>query len=161
MSELEIYLQKHSLLVEQLAQAAENIPPGKEDWRPCPSALPWLRLVDHMSIARRHLILPAVKGEEFDFPACQRDPANQATTVEQAARAQRESWEELKTFLDSQPETYMDSVVGFTRGRQWPVSQVLWFGFEENLHHRGQLWIYFRVNGLVPPKVWGTEGMIE
>jgi len=161
MSELLVYLEKHGALVEQLAQAAEQIPEGKEDWRPGGKTLGWLRLVDHMSIARRHLILKAVKEEAFDFPACQRDPANQSSTRAGAAAAQRDSWRELGAFLDGQGEECMGKVVDFTRGRKMTVSQILWFGFEENLHHRGQLWIYARVNGLVPPKVWGTEGMLE
>ncbi|MDH5509921.1 MAG: DinB family protein [Nitrospinota bacterium] len=161
MGELSVYIEKHGALVEQLAQAAEQIPEGMENWRPSEKALGWLRLVDHMSIARRHLILKAAKEEPFDFPACLRDRANHATTRAEAALAQRESWVALKNFIEEQGEELLSREVGFTRGRKMTVSQILWFGFEENLHHRGQLWTYARTNGLVPPKVWGTEGMLE
>ncbi|MDH5637621.1 MAG: hypothetical protein OEZ04_03950 [Nitrospinota bacterium] len=161
MSELTIYIEKHGALVEQLAQAAEQIPEGMENWRPSEKALGWLRLVDHMSIARRHLILKAIKEEPLDFPASQRDRANQASTKAEAALAQRASWADLKAFIEEQGEEYLPKVVAFTRGRKMTVSQILWYGFEENLHHRGQLWTYARTNGLVPPKVWGTEGMLE
>lgn len=161
MSQLDDYLEKQGALVEQLAQAAEMIPAGKEGWTPHEGALMWLRLVDHMAISRRHLILKSLKGEELDFPGAQFDPANQSKTGAESARAHRESWEEVKSYLSSRGEGFLREEVAFTRGRRWPVYKVLWYGYEENLHHRGQLWIYSRLNGLVPPKVWGTEGMLK
>ena len=155
------YFEKHGALVEQLAQAAEQIPPGKEGWRPCEKALPWLRLVDHMSVSRRGLILKALKGEAFDVATMVKDVSLRATTSAEAAKAQRETWAELKTYIESQGEGFPAEMKLFTRGRQWPASRILWFSYDENLHHRGQLWIYARINGLVPPKVWGTEGVVE
>ncbi|MDH4183192.1 MAG: DinB family protein [Nitrospinota bacterium] len=161
MSQLSEYLEKQGELAEQLAQAAEQIPAGLEGWRPCEGALGWLRLVDHMAIARRNLVLKAIKEEPIDFGAMVKNESLRSSSPTAAAAAHRSSWAELRSFLESQGEGFLDKVVTFTRGRQWPVSRILWFAFEENLHHRGQLWIYARMNGLTPPKVWGTEGMVQ
>ena len=155
---LDPYYEKYGAVVEHLAAAAEMIPEDLANWKPCETSLPWVRLIDHMSIGRRHLILKAVKEEPLDYPKPLFDPANQSTTGEQAAKAQRDSWEELKSFLQSQPEDFAKKEVAFTKGRKMTVERILWFVYEENVHHRGQAWIYARMNGLTPPAIWGSEG---
>ena len=37
------------------------------------------------------------------------------------------------------------------------VAQILDWLYEEGVHHRGQAWVYARMNGLTPPGIWGTE----
>ncbi len=157
MSVLDLYYMKHGKVIEGLAAAAEQIPEYKIMWKPCDKALPWIKLIDHTSILRRHLILKALKEEPLDFPACLQDQSNHAKTPEEAAKAQRDSWEELKGFLQSQPDDFAKREVAFTKGRKMTVEQLVWFAYEENTHHRGQAWIYARMNGITPPAIWGTE----
>ncbi|MBI4828085.1 MAG: DinB family protein [Nitrospinae bacterium] len=157
MNGLETYIMKQGAVVEHLAAAAEQIPPDKATWRPYPKALPWMALIDHTSIGRRIMVLKTLKGEPFDFPGCFFDPANHSKSPQEAAQAQRESWAALKSFLESQPADFAAREVMFTKGRKMKAEQLLWFAYEENVHHRGQAWIYARMNGLTPPAIWGTE----
>ena len=157
MSVLNPYYMKHGKVIEGLAAAVEQIPEDKIMWKPCEKSVPWIRLIDHTSIAMRHLILKALKEEPIDFPACIFDEANQTNTPKEAAQAQRDSWEELKGFLQSQPDDFAKKKVAFTKGREMTVEQLVWFNYEHNVHHRGQAWIYARMNGITPPVIWGTE----
>lgn len=157
MSILDPYYMKHGKVTEGLAAAAEQIPEDLMMWKPCEKSIPWIRLVDHTSIGMRHLILKSIKEEPLDVPACFFDESNHAKTPKEAAQAQRDSWEELKSFLKSQPEDFAQKEVAFTKGRKMTVEQIVWFGYEHNVHHRGQAWIYARMNGITPPAIWGTE----
>jgi uncharacterized damage-inducible protein DinB len=157
MSGLEVYFNKHGAVVEQLALAAEQIPEDKIMWKPYKNALPWLTLIDHTAIGRKIIVMSTLKGEPFDFPGCFSDPANQAKSPIEAAAAQRDSWSELVDYIKAQPEGFEKTLVTFTKGREMPVEHLLWFAYEENVHHRGQAWIYARLQGIIPPKVWGTE----
>jgi len=156
MSVLDPFYMKHGQVVEHMAAAAEQIPGELAGWKPCEKAHPWLRLIDHTSVGTRHLVLKALKKEPLDMGAFA-DPANMAKTPGEAAQAQRGAWDELKRFLQSRPEDFVKSEVPFTRGRMMTVEQLCWFLFEQYVHHRGQAWIYARMNGITPPAIWGTE----
>ena len=143
--------------MSHLAQAAEQIPQGKEMWKPCDKCMPWLSLIHHMSIGRREIVLKTLKGERVDFPGCFSDPANYVDSPGQAAEVQWETWNELKSYLQAQPEDYAKSTVTFPGGFDMAVERMLWMIYEENIHHRGQAWVYARINGLTPPSIWGSE----
>jgi hypothetical protein len=158
MSALDVYIRRQGILVEHLAQAALQIPPDKIMWKPCEKALPWLGLIHHTSIGRREVVLQYLLGEKLNFPGCYRDPANYAKTPQDAANAQRESWKALRDFLLSQPGDYEhNKIVPFWGGHETPIIEFLWMCYEENVHHRGQAWVYARMNGITPPAIWGTE----
>ncbi|HEB73225.1 MAG TPA: DinB family protein [Nitrospirae bacterium] len=157
MSVLDPYYMRNGKVVEGLASAVEQIPDDKILWTPCEKSIPWIRLIDHTGIAMRHLILKALKEEPLDVPACFFDESNCAKTPKDAAKALRDAWQELKSFLESQPEDFPKKEVAFTKGRKMTVEQAVWFNYEHNVHHRGQAWIYARMNGITPPAIWGSE----
>lgn len=156
MGVLDPFYAKTEVVVGHMAAAAEQIPEDKVDWKPCDKAHPWLALIDHVGVGARYLVLSSVKGEGPDMAAFQ-DPANRAKTPKEAAQAQVDAWAELKAYLQAQPEEFAKSKVTFTRGREMTVEQVCWFLFEQYVHHRGQAWVYARMNGIKPPAIWGTE----
>jgi hypothetical protein len=158
MSALDKYIRRQGILVDHLASAALQIPADKIMWKPCEKALPWLGLIHHTSIGRREVVLKYLLGEKLDFPGCYRDPANYAKTPQDAANAQRDSWNALMDFLLSQPGEYEHRrLVPFWGGDETPIIDFLWMCYEENVHHRGQAWVYARMNGITPPAIWGTE----
>lgn len=158
MGALSKYIERQGQLVEHLVQAALQIPPDKIMWKPCEKALPWLGLIHHTSIGRREVVLKYLMGERLDFPGCYFDPANFAKTPQEAVDAQMGSWKALKDFLLSQPDEYERlNIVPFWGGAKMPIIEFLWLCYEENVHHRGQAWIYARMNGITPPAIWGTE----
>ncbi|VAX15246.1 hypothetical protein MNBD_NITROSPINAE01-1671 [hydrothermal vent metagenome] len=160
MSILDPYYLKQEEVVNHLAQAAEQIPEDKIMWKPTEKALTWLFLIHHTS-THRDLFLKLFKGESIDFPGCYRDPANQARSGAESAQIMRKTWEDLKSFLQSQPDDYAKTVIEKPPwgGPPMTVEQLVWWTYEENVHHRGQAWVYARMNGLIPPTIWGTEDL--
>ena len=158
MSFLDPYYVKQEEVVNHLVQAAEQIPQDKVMWKPTEKALPWLILIHHTSI-HRDIVLRLLKGEPCDVPGCYREPANHPGTGAESAKIMRKTWEELKNFLQSQPDDYAKTVIEKSpwTGKPVTVEQIVWWLYEESVHHRGQAWVYARMNGITPPKIWGTE----
>lgn len=158
MGALSRYIERQEMVVNHLAAAALQIPLDKTMWKPCEKALTWIGLIHHTAIGRREVILKYLLGERLDFPGCYFDPANQVKTPQEAANAQLESWKALKNFLSSRSEDYEHwRIVPFWGGTEMPIIDFLWKCYEENVHHRGQAWVYARMNGITPPPIWGTE----
>ncbi len=158
MSVLDPYYVRQEEGVNQVAQAAEQIPQDKVMWKPSEKSLPWLPLIHHTSL-HRDIVLNLLKGEPFDCPGCYMEPSNYAKSGAESALALRKTWEELKNFLQSQPDDYAKTVIEKSpwTGKPVTVEQIAWWMYEENVHHRGQAWVYARINGLTPPTIWGTE----
>ncbi|MGK7345265.1 MAG: DinB family protein [Candidatus Nitrospinota bacterium M3_3B_026] len=157
MGALDDFLEKQGVVTGHLAAAAEQIPEEKAAWAPCEKCLPWLYLIHHTSI-HRALFLKIFKGEPYDFPGCYTAPENQAKNPKEAAQVITSSWEEFRAYLESQPEDF----VGREFDPPWggpgiTVENMLWWMHEESVHHRGQAWMYARMNGITPPPIWGTE----
>ena len=157
MSELESYIGREEEVVNQLAEAARQVPEDKIHWKPCDRSLPWLYLIHHTSI-HRWFFMKLLKGEPCDFPGIYTDKEYQPENAEQAAGDILKSWEEFKRFLRAQPADFLEEEIDPPwGGPKMSVKEMLWWTYEENVHHRGQAWIYARMNGLIPPAVWGTE----
>ncbi|MBI5814769.1 MAG: DinB family protein [Nitrospinae bacterium] len=157
MGALDIYYDRAGIVVEHMALALEQVPEDKAHWKPCEKALPWMHLLSHNAI-HRILFMQCVKGEPVDFPGAYRDPALQPETPKERAAMVRRVWAELVSFLKSKPEDFAKArVTPFWGGQELTVEEFLWWMYEENVHHRGQAWIYARMNGIRPPAIWGTE----
>ncbi len=162
MSSLDVYLQKHEKVVGHLVEAVKQIPEDKLDWKPCERAIPWLHLIHHTAIGRQHLVLGLLQDKEVNFPGMFSDPELKASSTEEAAISLQATWDELKNHLINQPKDYFNkAVVEFPGGVKMTAERFLWMVFEENVHHRGQAWVYARMNGITPPAIWGTERKIE
>lgn len=158
MSILDPFYDRQGMVVEHLAQAAEQIPADKVMWQPCEKALPWLGLVHHSAVGWREIILKPLKGEKVDFPNCFFDPANQPKSPQDTAKLLRETWADVKSFLQSQPDDYArQKMVPVWGGEEVTIESMLWGFYEHDVHHRGQAWVYARMNGVTPPTIWGTE----
>ncbi len=157
MSVLEPYYKKQAKLVSHLADAVAQIPEDKLGWKPCERALPWLGLIDHTAVGRRHVTLACIKDEKVDFPGVFHRKELYAKSPAEAAEHQHETWAELEAFLKSQPDDFSKKIVTFPSGHDLSVERILWMIYEENVHHRGQAWVYARMNGIKPPSIWGSE----
>jgi len=157
MGPLDAYLEKTGTVVEHMALALEQIPEGKALWKPCEKALPWMYLLSHNAL-QRILFMKCANGEPVDLAAAKRDPAFQSKNPMDAAAMVRRIWVEHVAFLKSKPDDFLkSSVVPFWGGTALAVERMLGWMYEENVHHRGQAWIYARMNGITPPSIWGTE----
>lgn len=157
MSVLGPYYRKMDVVVDHLAQAAKQVPSHKITWRPCQKALPWLYLIHHTG-THRQVFLNMLKGEPTNFPDCYAEALRQIASGNETAKYLRESWDELKEFLRNQPDGYAKTTLSPPwGGPEMTVEQLAWWTFEEAVHHRGQAWVYARMNDITPPSIWGTE----
>lgn len=158
MSVFDPYYTKQEEVVNHLALAAEQVPQDKTVWKPCEKSIAWLVLIHHTSI-HREVVLKLFKGEKHNVPGCYFDKANYPETGAESAKIMWQTWSDLKGFLQSKPDDYAKTVIEKTpwKGIPLTVEQIVWWLYEESVHHRGQAWIYARMNGITPPTIWGTE----
>jgi uncharacterized damage-inducible protein DinB len=155
---IERFISRYGVVVEHLAQAAEGIPAGKELFAPHEKCQAWIYLLSHPST---HTIIfrKVIEGNpDHGFPGAYRSEENRPDDGADAARMLRERWETFREWLLSKPDGFADTT--FTVPWGWPdmtVADLLDWMYEEGVHHRGQAWIYARMNGVKPPSVWGTE----
>lgn len=157
MGAFDIFLEREEIVTNHLAEAAKQIPQDKIAWKPCEKALPWLYLIHHSSIHRK-LFLKLFRGEPHDFPGCYSNPDNQAKTPAEAVEDIMATWEEFKSYIQSQPDDFaLRGINPPWGGPSMTAEEMLWWMYEGNVHHRGQAWVYARMNGITPPAIWGTE----
>ncbi len=157
MSVLDPFYRKQQAVVDHLAEAVEQIPEDKLMWKPCKRSLPWLYLFYHTG-THRQMLLRLFKDEPHNFPVCYAEAAKEAKTPSDVAEFLRETWNEFRSFLESKPADYADKAISPPwGGPDMTVEQLAWWTFEESVHHRGQAWLYARMNGITPPVIWGTE----
>ncbi|MBI4666661.1 MAG: DinB family protein [Nitrospinae bacterium] len=157
MGALDVFLTRQGEVVEQMAKAAEQIPQTQMMWKPCGKSLPWIYLLHHTCVHRR-FFLKSIKGQPYDFPGDYGAPANQPHSPAEAASQIRQSWQELKNYLSAMGDPILKTTLKpYWGGEELTVEQILWELYAENVHHRGQAWLYARMNGITPPVIWGTE----
>jgi len=157
MNEIDTFFHKYGAVVEGLAQAAEMVPDNKILFKPSTDSLPWIYLIFHPSV---HWIIlqKALEGNpDHGFPAAFRAPENRVKDGKEAAQRIRKGWEDFQTYIKSKPEGWLQENVTAPWGEKMRVMDILWWLYEEGTHHRGQAWVYSRINGIKPPKIWGTE----
>ncbi|VAX21318.1 hypothetical protein MNBD_NITROSPINAE04-180 [hydrothermal vent metagenome] len=159
MSVLDPFYEKMEVVVDHLASAAKQIPDDKTEWKPCDKSLEWLFLIHHTGTHRR-MILRLFKGEPSNFPGCYAEARQETASGRETAIFLRETWAEFKTYLQSKPEDYAKSIISSPwGGPDLTVEQIAWWVYEECVHHRGQAWVYARMNGITPPSIWGSENI--
>ncbi len=145
----------YETIVEHLAQAAEQIPDDKIQFKPSENSMPWLYLVSHPAT---HWVVftRLIDGNpDHGFPEIYRE--NLASDGKHASEQLRNGWKMFRDYLLSKPETITS--YSFTPpwgGPEMTVDAMLDWTWEEGVHHRGQAWVYARMNGIKPPSIWGT-----
>jgi len=156
MPELDNYIDRFNVVVGHLAEVARLIPEGKEMFKPSEDSLPWLYLVSHTA-THRTICMKFLEGDkDHGFPSIYMAPENQPSNGSEAARKIVDTWEDMKTYLKNKPDDFVQKVVDPPWGPPERIMDILWWLFEEGVHHRGQALVYCRMNGVKPPVIWGT-----
>jgi uncharacterized damage-inducible protein DinB len=122
---------------EKIVRLAEEFPAGKYDFRPAPEARTFADQLRHVAYWNRY-VGQTLRGETADGEANELPRAefpNRARIVPALA----ESFAEVAAALadgKGRPAPDLDTLVAF---------------IEHNGEHYGQLAVYYRLNGLVPP----------
>ncbi|MDH5478064.1 MAG: DinB family protein, partial [Nitrospinota bacterium] len=151
MNEIDTFIAKYGAVVEGLAQAAEQVPDSKLLFKPSTNSLPWIYLIFHPSV---HWIIlqKALEGDpDHGFPAAFRAPENRVDSGQEAAERIRKGWDGFTRYIRSKPPEWLQTVVTAPWGPTMRIMDILWWLYEEGAHHRGQAWVYARINGIKPP----------
>jgi uncharacterized damage-inducible protein DinB len=158
MKEKDAPFMKHFDQVHEIAcKSVRALPPDKLDLKPTPEMMSAKELAFHM-LATEKAMLKAVKTGKLvldDFKALDQDMEGLGTPEALAAYGERIHAETNRWFESCPEEEYARPVEVFWGGE--PMTPFLCLaGTEEHmLHHRGQLCVYLRLAGVVPPSAYG------
>ena len=159
MNEIETFFQKYGKVVENLAQAAELVPQEKLLFRPAPDSLPWIYVIFHPSVHWIILMKSLEGNPDHGFPDAYRAKENRVYSGKEASERILKGWDEFSAYLRSKPADWFQKKVSPPWGNEMRIMDILWWLYEEGTHHRGQAWVYSRINGIKPPSIWGTDNL--
>lgn len=119
-------------------------PDEKLDWRPAADMFTMRELIGHIPQAEVVLVRSALAGSDQKVPF---DASRSAAEIASAFDAQHE---ELVSEVSKLTAEQWKEEVEF-HGRRLRRGVLLWFVTEHEIHHRGQLYTYYRLAGIKPP----------
>ncbi|MCS6953058.1 MAG: DinB family protein [Bryobacterales bacterium] len=140
------------------AQAVEDFPPSELDFRPAPEVMSFRELALHILQAGHGLTGLLLEGvENFATPDFRERVKERGALVAADADARalaaalRESVETRCQQLAQQPPEFFSHIVTRMDGQSVTRLEMLQFVKEHELSHRGQMFLYLRLKGRVPP----------
>lgn len=138
------------------ATAVEEFPADKFDFKPCAEVMTFGEIARHILIAGHGLTGLMLEGEEhLGGPQFREKMAKFALLPEGAgpadlARELRASVEQRATELAARPPEFFSGMITRVDGARVTRLEMLQFVKEHELTHRSQLFLYSRMNGIVP-----------
>lgn len=121
-------------------------PNDKLDWRPKEDMFTMRELISHMPQAELVLVRSALAGSS------QKIPFDSSRSAEEIASAFDRQHEELVSEVSKlTPEQWKEEVE--FHGNRLRRGVLLWFMTEHEIHHRGQLYTYYRLAGIDAPNL--------
>lgn len=147
MSEATERLVRLFLMHRQVTQElADRMPDDRVDFKPWDGAKTFGELVTHMATAHRMFVTIA-RGETWRRP----DPASLPKDLPAIRALLRETTEkdvaDIRNLSDEQLDARVTGIMNLTM----PASSWLHSGRDHEIHHKGQLFVYVRMNGVEPP----------
>ncbi len=128
-----------------ITSAAEKMPGGEYAFRPDPAARSFGEILGHIADAN-YLFCSSVLGESNLSPNIEKTK----TTKAELASALRDAFAYCnRAYSALNDENAHDTVKAF--GQERNRLGVLWFNASHNLEHYGNLVVYMRTKGIVPP----------
>ena len=126
---------------------AEAIPEDKYDFKPTPAVRTFRDNVIHL-VAENYLFFGRVAGENLG------NPAQNLKSRDELVKALRESYDYgAKVWAGLTEEKALEMIE--VRGQKVQRWSAILGAIQDNMNHYGNLVIYIRLNGLVPPRSTG------
>lgn len=116
------------------------------DWRPKEDMFTMRELIGHIPQAELVLVRSALAG------STQKIPFDSSRSAAEIAAAFDSQHEELATEVSKLTAEEWKEEVEF-HGKRLRRGILLWFVTEHEIHHRGQLYTYYRLAGIEAPKL--------
>jgi uncharacterized damage-inducible protein DinB len=139
-------------------RAVRTIPPDKLDMKPTPEMMSVKDLAAHMFLSEKVMMKGARTGEilQEDFAEAGRLVGAMKTPEEIAAYGEKVHAETNAWIAGATDADYAKPVKAFWGMTMTPEVCVM-SSYEHTVHHRGQLYVYLRLMGLVPPDQYSQE----
>ena len=121
-------------------------PNDKLDWRPKEDMFTMRELIGHIPQAEAGLVRSALAGSTQKVPF---DFSRSAAEIADAFDSQHD---ELAAEVSKLTPEQLKEEIEF-HGRKLRRGVLLWFVTEHEIHHRGQLFTYYRLAGIEPPNL--------
>ena len=126
----------------------EAMPEDKWDFKPTPAVRSFREVVQHL-VGENYLFFGRVVGENLG------NPAQNLKTREELLKALRESYEYGVKGWEKLNEQNALELVEARAGQKAPRLSAVLLAIQDNMNHYGNLVIYARMNGVVPPRSAG------
>jgi len=159
-----------SLILEELdreaeltRRALEQVPDGKNDWKPHPKSMPLGQLA-HMVANIPTWISMMVKQDELDIKAgtsagngASRNLDSSEALVKALEKAVKDAREAVSGTTDKKLQTPWRLLEGGKVVMEHPRYAFILENFNHLAHHRGQLTVYLRMNDAQVPAIYGPS----
>lgn len=130
---------------------AEDFPEEKYDFKPSPEVRTFAEQLLHVAGANR-LFLKVAKGEKWtpaEGSPLRKDYPTKAAVVTFV----KKSFEDVAAYIKSQGDEGLAKAIQHPFADRMITQSALWWDFVNHAsEHYGQLVVYYRVNGIVPPE---------
>ena len=145
--ETERFVSNWNRIHEQTSRVLRAAPDDKLDWRPKESMFTLRELIGHIPQAELVLVRSALAGSTQRVPFVFSNlSANEIAGMFDSRH------DELVNEVSKLTAEQLKEEVEF-HGNQMRRGVLLWFMTEHEIHHRGQLYTYYRLAGIEPPNL--------
>lgn len=141
-----------------LEKAVLKIPPDRLDFRPTPHSMTARQMIHHvyevLLIFYRATELGVLAREDLDFLSYDPDAAESPHDLVVWGERVKEFARRVAAEFD---EAQLERSIQLHFGMRTTGSDAIRRATEEALHHRGQLMLYLRLMGIVPPRITDYE----
>ena len=130
----------------------EGILPEQENYRPHEGMMTFREQLNHVAFVEGFIINKINTGINLGISAPELEPDGK---LADALAAVKSTWQITTDLLQRLQDEHLDVVIELPE-EKWKadVRYLLHVMVEHQVHHRGQLIVYFRTLGLAPPQRW-------
>ena len=134
----------------KLVAMAEDLPENKYDYKPHPDSRTFVAQLLHVS-ASMYYFTDVAQGQKVRYGD---DPSrDQLKTKPQIVAFVKKSVEDGANLIKAKGDAGMAAVIGYPgTNEQQRLSEIAYSTIEHSGEHYGQLVVYYRINGMVPPE---------
>lgn len=158
MVRLEAFLDGWKTARQDAAQAVEDLPAGKLDFKPQDDLMTFREIAEHIIHVGRSLTGMMLDGEDdlaapdfFEKLKSYFQPLPDNADASTIAAEMRKAVEEHCTQLSRRPPEFFAQMITKFDGLKITRLEMMQFVKEHELTHRSQIFMYLRMNGVVPP----------
>lgn len=130
----------------------EGILPEQENYRPHDGMMTFCEQLNHIAFVERYVINKINAGLNLGLEAPELAADGR---LADALAAVKSTWQLTAALLERLQDEHLDIIIELPE-EKWKadVRYLLHVMVEHQIHHRGQLIVYFRTLGLAPPQRW-------